>query len=44
MTELVLEGVLCMTCGCVVEDGEPSGFPRDCALCEEVEEDEEWEL
>jgi len=38
VSDLVLEGVLCMTCSCVVDNGEPSGFPRDCAECEEEDE------
>lgn len=36
-TELILEGVLCESCGGIV--GSPVGFPRTCDDCEEYYED-----
>lgn len=34
ITEMVLEGILCDSCGGMV-DGNASGHPRQCAYCEE---------
>lgn len=32
-TELILEGLLCQSCGSFIV-GEMSGYPRDCEDCE----------
>jgi hypothetical protein len=32
--ELVLDGVLCSICGCLI-DGEITGYPRQCEECED---------
>lgn len=32
-TELILDGLLCQSCGSFI-DGETSGYPRDCEDCE----------
>jgi hypothetical protein len=34
VTEMILEGILCMECGQLV-DGEATGYPRLCKECEE---------
>lgn len=37
VAEMVVEGVLCEVCGAVV-DGEATGYPRQCDICEDEEE------
>lgn len=34
MVEMMLEGLLCESCGELI-DGEAPGYPRDCDWCEE---------
>lgn len=36
IAEMILNGVLCDICGCLV-DGEEVGYPRKCEDCEEDE-------
>jgi hypothetical protein len=33
IAEMVLVGILCESCGCIVEDGYASGYPRQCEDC-----------
>ena len=33
MADMIVDGTLCQSCGCPVDNGKASGFPRDCHLC-----------
>jgi hypothetical protein len=38
ITEMVLDGILCESCGVYIDDGEIPGHPRRCKGCEVEEE------
>ena len=33
VANMIVDGTLCQSCSCPVDDGKASGFPRDCHLC-----------
>ncbi|WPQ59542.1 hypothetical protein [Paenibacillus polymyxa] len=35
IAEMIIEGILCETCGSYIEEGEPQGFPRTCKDCDQ---------
>ena len=37
ISEMMLDGTLCQTCGSYIEEGEAQGFPRDCNDCNPTE-------
>ena len=37
--EMILDGIVCEVCGEYI--GEPCGYPRKCAGCDEPDEDED---
>ena len=33
IAEMMLDGIMCETCGEIIDDGEEAGHPRQCAGC-----------
>jgi hypothetical protein len=35
IAEMMLEGILCQSCGVYIDEGEAQGFPRTCDECKD---------
>lgn len=38
IAEMMLNGILCEQCGCLIEDYEACGYPRKCDYCKSENE------